>query len=228
LQAEGTSRTLPTGQLDFTAWAKRWIDLARFNGSTVPDEEARIEALIKLWRAEIPAGWKRSQDVRLVERTRRYCRRNAGPHDLRRGEHIIEYDLLLSDSVVPTCLGALLVDDVNAVPLARDVGGARNGNVEADLLLLVKNESKYRLLLVEVKVGSNNAWYATVENLRQLKLISNSTEAQRLFHTRCPELKLPHPLPVTGVVLAPESFFNAQGVKAATVAPAEKTSRATA
>src|SRR3954464_10837123 len=73
-----------------------------------------------------------------------------------------------------SCLGALLVDGVNAVPLARDAGGGRVANVEAAMLLLIADEGRFRRALVEVKDRSNHPWYAGVEALRQLRPFSES------------------------------------------------------
>lgn len=184
----------------------------------------RISAVVALWHAPIPPGWQRGQDSRLLDRERRYVRGNSRECSLRRGEHGIEYEVLSPspEEVPTTCLGARLIDGVNAVPLARDVGGRRTGNVEADMMLLVRDERAYRLQLVEVKSRSNNAWFAAVENLRQLRLLSDSPETRLLFHTRYPELDLPQALPVTALVLAPLEFYVAAGQKAESVAPAKK------
>ena len=206
---------------EFNEWARRWMELATFSGRLVPDEEARIAAVAALWREEIPPGWERGQDSRLLDREQRYCRRKDS---IRRGEYVIEGEVLDPDpgKVSTICLGARLVDGVNAVPLAKDSGGGRTGNVEADMLLLVRDEHEYRLLLVEVKTGSNHAWFAAVENLRQLKLFKQSPETQLLFRRRCPEMDLPERLPVTAVVLAPPRFYVANGRRAESVAPAER------
>ena len=62
---------------------------------------------------------------------------------MRRGEYAVEYDVLdpLPDVTNPIWLEASLVDGVNAVPLAKDAGGGRSGNVEADMLLLVRDDT---------------------------------------------------------------------------------------
>lgn len=199
--------------------------LAKFNGPTVPHVEERIAEILELWHAHIPGEWTRGPDARLLDPYRRYCRSNYREESIRRGEHAIEYDLLNRAPTARTtqCLGARLVDGVNAVPLAKDSAGGRRGNVEADMLLLVKDEreDEHRLLLVEVKVKSNNAWFAVVENLRQLRLFSESIETQRLFIHRHPELELSESLPVAGLVLAPATFFSAPGAKATSLPPAQ-------
>ncbi len=194
----------------------------------VPDVEESVASIVALWNQEIPGSgaWRRGPDQRLLDPERRYLRGDDGKAHMS-GEHFLEYVVLHPvPADMPTfCLGSRLVDGVNAVPLATDAGGGRRGNVEADMLLLVREDAQgeYRLLLVEVKANSNNAWFAVVENLRQLRLFSESEETQRIFHDhRLPSLDLPQPLPVTGVVLAPEGFYTAPGAKAASVSPAQR------
>ena len=214
---------------EFSEWSRRWMCLAKFSGKRLVDEESRIASVIALWKESIPPGWERERgrDSRLLDPRRRYCRGNYRQNSVRRGEHVIEYEILNpSPRRVPTtCLGAKLVDGINAVPLAKDACGGRRGNVEADMLLLVRDEHAYRLQLIEVKVTSDNAWFAAVENLRQLKLFLASPEARRLFHERCPTLGLGQELEdVMGVVLAPRAheFYEAPVKRRDSVAPARR------
>ncbi|MDQ3629994.1 MAG: hypothetical protein M3417_01700 [Actinomycetota bacterium] len=199
------------------------MKVAEFRGRNVPSLDDRIEAIVALWSEPIPGLWKRDQDPRLLNPERRYCRTHTGGDRVPRGEHAIEQEILGSGpEITPTmCLGGRLIDGVNAVPLAKDAGGGRAGNVEADMLLLVADDSGYKQLLVEVKARSNHPWYAAVEVLRQLRLFSKSVAPQCLFHTRRPDLTLPHSLPTTAVVLAPAPFYSAPGRNAATIAPSE-------
>jgi hypothetical protein len=208
--------------LQFAKWASRWIELAKYSGKRVPGEGERIARIVALWDEPIPGKWKRGQDPRLLDPERRYCRGDGGEDRVRPPEHEIEHNVLLLPPEGRTCLGSRLIDGVCAVPLAKDAGGGRSGNVEADMLLLVRTDDGYRLLLVEVKDAANNAWYAVVENLRQLKLLSESFETQRLFELRRPELPLADSIPVTAVVLAPADFYEAHGAKGASVAPAQR------
>jgi hypothetical protein len=120
-------------------------------------------------------------------------------------------------------MGARLVDGVNAVPLAKDAAGRRLGNVEADMLLLVRNPNgRHRLVVVEVKVTANDPWFASIENLRQLRLLKESTETKRLFAGRQPSLGLRANLPFSGLVLAPLAFYSGHGKKGNAVAPTQK------
>ena len=119
-------------------------------------------------------------------------------------------------------LGNKLLDGVNALPLVRDAGGARRTNVEADMFLLARCEGAYRLFICEVKAASDNAWYATIESLRQLRLLMSSPESLRLFACRSPSLCLSSDMPVTALVVAPHSFYSSPGKKANSVEPALK------
>jgi hypothetical protein len=108
--------------------------------------------------------------------------------------------------------GARLIDGLNAVPLARDVGGRRRGNIEADMLLLTADPAGHRTqLLVEAKTSSNNAWYAAIESLRQLKLFQLSQAAHDIFSRRGSHEGTN--LPVEAVVLAPGAFYSSRGAK---------------
>jgi hypothetical protein len=139
------------------------------------------------------------------------------PHS---GEHAIEHDILCRNLEQISCFGFKLVDGVNALPLVRDAGGGRSANVEADLFLLAKSGENYRLFLCEVKDKSNDAWYAAVECLRQLRLLISSPESLRIFAQRLPAFSLPANVPVTALVLAPIHFYSARGKKASAVKPA--------
>jgi hypothetical protein len=204
-QAEGT----------FNSWAREWMELARFEGRTLSDAPERIDNIVKLWDRRIPGdNWKPQPPKRLSGA--RYTRGNVAAAEKRLGEHAIEYAILSPDPLTnPTmCLGRKLIDGINAVPLAKDVGGGRIGNVEADLLLLVENDVHgYELQLVEVKAASNNAWYAVVELLRQLKLLSENPAMANLFESHRGVTEGAGNLLVTGVVLAPPDFFDASGQK---------------
>ncbi len=197
---------------------------AEYPGRSLPDEDARTDALIRLWDEPIPGGWQRGPHPRILTRGRRYTRGNVAPAAHRRGEHIIEHEILAPFAPTPDvrCLGAEVLDGVNAVPLTTDAGGGRAGNVEADMLLLTAAAGERRLVLVEVKDAGDTAWYATVELLRQLRLFLRSPESQRVFHRRLPDLDLEHPLAVTGIVLAPPSYYSAPGKKGASVGPARR------
>jgi hypothetical protein len=218
------NRVLGEAEPQFCEWTRAWLDLAEYQGRLVPDPEGRIAKLVELWHAPVPPGWKRMQDARLVDPGRRYGRNHTGGAAIPRGEHAIEYEILnpSPSDTVTICLGARLIDGVNAVPLAKDIGGGRTGNVEADMVLLVRTAQEWRLLLVELKATSNNAWYAAVENLRQMRLFLDSTHSRRLFHTRHPRAGVPEALPTTAIVLAPRAFYTAPGAKTAAVAPAER------
>jgi hypothetical protein len=150
---------------------------------------------------------------------KRYTRGDEA--DPRSGEHRIEHEILCQHfDTVTYFQDGRVIDGVNAFPLVRDSGGGRNGNVEADLLLLVQWARDYRLVLAEVKHSANNAWFAAVENLRQLKLLISGEDTGQLFRQRNPALDLPANLAMTGLVVAPCSFYSQPGQKANSVGAA--------
>jgi hypothetical protein len=193
----------------FADWANRWMVLARYDGPVVPDVSHRIEQLVSLWREEIPGQWQRGVDSQLLGP--RYRRGDVdAPHP---GEHTIEHEILYQYFDCVSCYENKLVDGVNALPLASDAGGGRRANVEADMFLLAEHEGAYRLFLCEVKADGDNACFAAVESLRQLKLLMSSSEPLGVFAHRNPSLCLPSDVPVTAIVLAPRSFYESRGKK---------------
>lgn len=208
----------------FSDWALDWMRLATYTGPSVQGVDEQIERVLELWNRAIPGTWRRGQDARLLDPERRYCRSNDALDAKRRGEHAIEYEVLYASPAARAIdvMGARLVDGVNAVPLAKDAAGGRLGNVEADMLLLVRNvKGQQRLELVEVKVTANDPWFAAVENLRQLRLLTASAETRRLFASRQPHLALRANLPFSGFVLAPPAFYSGRGKKSNAVAPTQ-------
>lgn len=202
-------------------WADKWIDLACFTGACLSDAADRIDGVLALWNEPVASEWLRGPE-RLHDPGQR-DRRGGGNAEPNTPEWKLECEVLYPPGGrTTTSLGWTVVDGVNALPLTTNPGLGREGNVEADMLLLVKDEYSCGLQLIEVKVEADNPWYAAVENLRQLKLFSKSLEAQRLFHTRCSAPDLPEELHVTGVVLAPHAFYKARGQKANSVEPAQE------
>ena len=80
------------------------------------------------------------------------------------------------------------------------------------MLLLTSDAADARTqLLVEAKTGSNNAWYAVIESLRQLRLFQLSQVARSIFTLRGSHDGTPPP--VEAVILAPEAFYTSRGAK---------------
>jgi hypothetical protein len=207
----------------FKEWAGRWLTLAKYPGDQVPDPAGRIADVLTLWREAVPPGWERDDDTLLLDPAVRYRRTHAGRPDGPVREALIEQEILAPDpaATATVCLGGRLVDGINALSLQKNrYRGGRGGNVEADMLLLVRDEHGYRALVVEVKHEDGTAWYAAVENLREVRLYSVSAAAQRVLRTRRPDLDLPDELPATSVVLAPAAYYTAPGKRANSVAPA--------
>jgi len=225
--AEGASQ-LPQDKLlqvpapiegQFESWTRRWTDLATFNGPHLPEPASRIQRVLDLWDEQIPGSFVRGGvDAQLLGP--RYRRGDfAQPHP---GEHMIEHEILFGHFRDINCMGGRLVDGINAMPLARDEGGGRRANVEADLFLLLEKAEAYHLVLCEVKHSSNTPWYAVIENLRQLRLLRHSPTARKLFHQRNPNLVLPTDLPMIGLVVAPAEYYSQPGQKS-TVLPHVRT-----
>jgi hypothetical protein len=129
---------------------------------------------------------------------------------------------MLADPIADVrCMGAVVVDGINAMPLVSDATGGRSANVEADVLLLLRDGRRHRLALLEVKYGADNPWYAAVENLLQVKLLSANREQRRLFHARQSFALLDEDLPVVGLVVAPLEYYESPGQKSLAVQPAQ-------
>ncbi|MBF0185957.1 MAG: hypothetical protein HQM06_16430 [Magnetococcales bacterium] len=206
---EIASSLLPASTNSFLSWRKQWDDLMEYSGPEVPDARERIEQLLHLWRISPPDGWQRGVDPQLLGK--RY--RRGDFQNPQAGEHTIEFEILQRHFEEVDFLGYHLVDGINAVPLSRDPQGGRRGNVEADMVLLLEKNGQYVMAVCEVKATANNAWFAAVENLRQLRLFSVSESARSLFHQRNQQLTLPSTLPFIACVIAPEEFYCHVGQK---------------
>jgi hypothetical protein len=204
----------------FAAWRDRWQRLAEFEGAHLPDPDRRLEQLLALWQEPIPGKWQREPGWDTDKWKASPYRRGdlAAP---RAGEHAMERTILVDHRAKVTLLGDPLLHGINAVPLAADFSDhGRRANVEADMLLLSRTATGYRLALCELKDGANDAWFAAVELLRQMRLFLSSPSAQSLM------TELGH-LPadaanftMTGLVVTPASYYAAQGKKGNAVAPA--------
>jgi hypothetical protein len=201
---------------EFAVWADRWMTIAKHTGPSIDAIAGQVERLVQLWKEPIPGRWERGEDSQLMGTRYRRGNRNK----TRKGEHAIEYEILCRQFGSATCDGYKLLDGVNALPLVHDSGGGRRANVEADMFLLGEHEGTHRLFLCEVKADSNTAWYAAVENLRQLRLLTSCEKSLGLFACRNPSLDLASNIPVTALVVAPPLFYSSRGQKANAVAPA--------
>jgi hypothetical protein len=203
---------------EFAKWRSRWFDQARYQGRNVPDVDARINALVDLWRVPVPGNWQRRIDTQLLGQ--RYRGGDVGaPHN---GEHRMEHEMLADPIADVRCMGAVVVDGINAMPLVYDATGGRSTNVEADVLLLLRDGRSHRLALLEVKYDADNPWYAAVENLLQVKLLSANREQRRLFHARRRVALSDEDLPVVGLVVAPLEYYRSPGQKLLAVQPAQR------
>ncbi len=111
----------------FRAWRDAWDRLGN---------HGRVDEVVELWNTPVPDPWMRSETdtpLRLLS-GERYTRKNLLGG--RRGEHVIEHEILVRCFSSVTCLDQPLLDGVNAFPFVKDSSGGRNGDVEADLVIL--------------------------------------------------------------------------------------------
>lgn len=213
-----TSARMPQAGSDpvagFEKWNRAFSDEARFSGEHVPDVERRIERLAVAWRAPLDPRWLRDvdEDAKWDEAGYRRGDKERPP----RGEVAIEREILLNRASVD-CLGETMVAGANAVPLC-----ALGRKVEADLLLLTRGRAGFRQHVVEVKVSNENAWFAVVEHLRQLRLFEANRWWRGFFARRLPALGLRDDVRTGGIILAPASYFTDPGQKRNAVAPARR------
>lgn len=203
-------------QSEFSAWREAWDRLG---------ERGEIVDVLDLWRAPVPDPWMRAE-MDTPERLRtgdRYTRGNL--HGVRRGEHGIEYEILIQQFESVTCLGEPLLDGVNAFPLVKDQGHGRNCNVEADLVLLAGKREAACILVCDVKIGDGNPWKALLQNLRQLRLFTLNPICVEYFLKRSCAEKIEQ---VCGAVIAPERFYSHAGKRSDSLRRAQALSAAMA
>jgi hypothetical protein len=202
----------PTATAKFRAWRDAWDELGA---------RQRVSDVLELWQAPIPEPWMRFEEdtpKRLLS-DQRYTRGNLNRN--RRGEHEIEYEILVTQFGKVTCLGRPLLDGVNAYPLVKDSAGGRNDNVEADLVLLAGQADSAFLFVTDVKKTDGNAWAALVQNLRQLRLFMANPTCASFFKTRGVRANV---VQICGGVIAPNSFYTSPGQRAKSVPFARKLS----
>jgi hypothetical protein len=147
-------------------WIKAWTRVAEYTTADVPNVDQRISAVLKLWDLPVAEGWLRParEDDMWVEAPYRRGDRDAPSSP----ERTIEHEILGPGSNIAAgrkCLGGAIRGGINAVPLTS------TPKIEADLLLLVEHTNGPHLYLAEVKAMANTPWYATIELLRQLRLL---------------------------------------------------------
>ncbi len=220
--ADSSKPSMQTTPATFAAWRDHWQKLASFEGAHLPDPESRIEQVLDFWQEPIPGKWQRERGWDTDKwKDSPYRRRDLEVP--RAGEHTMEREILIDRRGKITLLGAPLLDGVNALPLSCDfTGGARRGDVEADLLLLCHAAGSYRLALCEVKASADDPWFAAVESLRQMRLFLSSPAAQSLMVDRGSLPADATDVAVTGLVMAPAAYFSAKGKKGNALAPAHR------
>jgi hypothetical protein len=202
----------------FRAWRDAWDDV----------RVGAVSEVLDLWNTCIPDPWMRSEEdipKRLLLGPR-YTRGDLNPclrgESVLRGEHEIEYEILVTQFDTDTCIGRSLLDGVNAYPLVKDSAGGRKDDVEADLLLLIGPVDAAYILVSDVKKTDGNSWSALVQNLRQLRLFTANPVCASIFNNRASKANV---VEYIGGVIAPKAFYSGPGQRANSLSFASKLSR---
>jgi hypothetical protein len=195
-------------------WIRAWTRVTEYTSADVPDVDQRISRVLELWHLPVAEGWLRpapEDDMWAAAPYRRGDR--CAPSS---PERAIEHEILGSRSKIAPgrkCLGGAIVGGINAVPLTS------TPKIEADLLLLVEHTNGPRLYLAEVKSMADTPWYATIELLRQLRLLLSGSPTLGYFHRTA---GTPSDVAMTGLVLAPQVYFDSAGKRHNAVDPARR------
>jgi hypothetical protein len=195
-------------------WIRAWTRVAEYTSADVPDVDQRISEVLELWDLPVAEGWLRpapEDDMWAAAPYRRGDR--CAPSS---PERILEHEILGPGSKIAPgrkCLGGAIVGGINAVPLTL------TPKIEADLLLLVEHTNGSHLYLAEVKSMANTPWYATIELLRQLRLLLSGSPTLGYFHRTA---GTPSDVSMTGLVLAPQAYFDREGKRHNAVGPAKR------
>lgn len=195
-------------------WIGAWTRVAVYTSADVPNVDQRITTVLELWDLPVAHGWLRSAPEDDLWAAAPYRRRDrCAPSS---PERAIEQEILGCGSKITPgrkCLGGAIVGGINALPLTL------TPKVEADLLLLVEHTNGAHLYLAEVKSMANTPWYATIELLRQLRLLLSGSPALGYFHRTA---GTPSDVSMTGLVLAPRVYFDSAGKRHNAVGPARR------
>jgi hypothetical protein len=195
-------------------WIQAWTCVAEYTSAEVPGVDQRISTVLKLWHLPVAQGWLRAAAEDELWAAAPYRRGDrCAPSS---PERAIEHQILGPGSEIALnrrCLGGAIVGGINAVPLTL------SPKIKADLLLLVEHAKGPHLYLAEVKSMANTPWYATIELLRQLRLLLSGGPTLRYFHRTA---GTPSDISMTGLVLAPQVYFDSPGKRQNAVDPARR------
>jgi hypothetical protein len=212
----------------FREWYEKWQMLAIYTGSKLDDKERdnRINKIIHLWSEEPPPGeWRRkfeNDDFNLrglCTPGKFYCRTDDKSPNA--GEHQIENQIIESkDSITFFSDEFHFEPIVNAFPCAK----VTRGKVEFDMLSLLKTPAgSIHPLVCEIKTGktgSKNSWYATIENLRQLRLfIGNRENNLQVIQAKRKDLSKTLFGDPVGIVIAEPDYYMHRGQKSNSMEP---------
>lgn len=179
---------MKTPNVRFNEWSQKW-------------ETARgildAEAVLRLWKSPVPANWQRDSNSWTGKLGYRHNHKE-GP----RGEQIIEKKLLegFLHKIVDGDQHHPFLAVYQKMPLANQKQNQRI----ADVLGLVLHQETIHPVMVEVKVGANNCWFALVECLLQVRMgRANGVNIEAFLK----KWNLPHSRAIWGMVLAPSDYF---------------------
>lgn len=186
-------------------WHESWKELMWYKGRELQNSDEKISKVIQHWAQPIPEeALVESLSIRkrLLDNNLRYTRGYGASAN--RGEYALERQILLESHPYGQ---TKLIDGINGVNLGRGIVGQRRKHaVEADLLLVEHHKQGMRLIVGEVKKSDQNAWYAVIENLRELKLVyAQENRIKKIFESR--GLHFDEKFIITGAVIAPYEFY---------------------
>jgi hypothetical protein len=188
---------------DFEPWSAAWKQLRELQGSRCDRDE-----VIEIWKKRKlkSTDWLRAEK-NFTGELFSYRHENMD----KTGEKEIEKLLFPEGKDVKRTKGkpiTIYFDGKTMGPLEATyqqspLANQSKGQVIADAVARVKICKKLRPLMIEVKVGANNPWYALIECLQQVHLARTYPDIKRI----CPGTDLKG---VWGMVLAPRSYFDAE------------------
>jgi hypothetical protein len=200
--------------VELEEWIGAWTRVADYTSANVPDVDQRISKVLELWHLPVAEEWLRAAPEDDMWAAAPYRRGDRGAPSS--PERAIEHEILGPESKIALgrkCLGGAIVGGINAVALTL------TPKIEADVLLLVEHTSGPHLYLAEVKSMANTPWYATIELLRQLRLLLSGSPTLGYFHRTAGG---PSDVSLTGLVLAPQVYFDSGEKRHNAVGPARR------
>lgn len=179
---------MKTPNIRFNEWSQKW-EAAR----SIRD----AEAVVRLWRSPVPPNWQRASNSwtgKLGYRNKN----KVGP----KGEQIVEKQLL--DGYLHRVVNGDEHYPFLAVYQKMYLANQQKNQRIADALGLLLHQETVHPVMIEVKVGANDCWFALVECLLQVRMgRANGANIEAFLKNR----NFPHSKAIWGMVLAPSTYF---------------------